>query len=198
MGRSERARRHSLPCAQSRAPTSSAPHSRLMVPRPPPALPAGRGSRRLPRDGAAEGVSGGSREGSVPGPPRSARPASGPPAAAASSAARAEAAPPGDREGVSRALPPRPPRRSPRHRHRAWSRLQRWPGPFQPSAPAPQSSDPTRGHLWLGPLSSSSHPHIPSHRKTLFLCPHYYCSNVPNLKKIIIIILDTTLRLRSP
>lgn len=49
-GRLARARRRRLPCAKSRAPSSSAPHGRLMVPRPTPALPAGRGSRRLPRD----------------------------------------------------------------------------------------------------------------------------------------------------
>lgn len=114
---SPEAGRRRLPCAQSRAPSSSAPHGRLMVPPPPPALPAARGSRWLPRD-ARRRVP----EGKRPGPPWWARPASRSPASAASSAAGVEAAPPGDREGVSQAQQPRPPRRSPRHRHRAWSR----------------------------------------------------------------------------
>lgn len=76
-----------------------------------------RGPAWLPRD-ARRRVPAGKR----PGPPWWARPASRSPASAASSAAGVEAAPPGDREGVSQAQRPRPPRRSPRHRHRAWSR----------------------------------------------------------------------------
>lgn len=48
VARSARALRRSLPCAQSRAPSSSAPHHRLMVLRPPPALPAGPGVPRAP------------------------------------------------------------------------------------------------------------------------------------------------------
>lgn len=95
---------------QQRAPLP--PHGAARAARP--------GSRRLPRDGAAEEPAEGPRGESVPGARRPPRPASRPPdAAASSSAARADAAQPGDREGVSRARPPRPPRRSPRHRHRS-------------------------------------------------------------------------------
>lgn len=113
-------------------------------------------------------------------------PLSRPPAAAASSsAAGAEAAPPGDREGVSQARPPRPPRRSPRHRHRAWSRPQRRPVPFPPSAPAPRSLDPTRPRLQRWPCSSSGRPHIPSSREMPPYCPHCYHSKVLSLKKIL-------------
>lgn len=65
-GRLARARRRRLPCAQSRAPSSSAPHGRLMVPRQPPALPAGRGSRRRPRDERQRETAEGPRRGSVP------------------------------------------------------------------------------------------------------------------------------------
>lgn len=69
--------------------------------------------------------------------------------------------------GVSRAGPPRPAlprpqRRSPRHGHHSWSRPQRRPGPFPPSAPAPRSPDPSRRRLQRWPSSSSSRPHVPS------------------------------------
>ena len=61
-----------------------------------------------------------------------------------------------------RAAPPRPQRRSPRHGHHAWSRPQRRPAPFPPSAPAPRSPDPTRRRLQRWPSSSSSRPYVPS------------------------------------
>lgn len=164
-------RRRRLPCAQSRAPSSSsssssAPRGRLMVPPRPPALPAARGSRWLPRD-AWRRVPAGKR----PGPPRWAQRASRSPASGClqcrRSRSRSARGPGGGVPGPATPPPaPQPPPRPPRLVPPLAG-----PAPSRPRPPPPGPRIPPAGASRAGPAPLQAAPTFLAFGRAPFLVP---------------------------